>query len=128
MPASRIPFPDSTADGQNDPSFDQEVIGAGEEITIVFDYPLENKTQRKFEGPLTSRELYNKVMAVYAAIYEEEERTSTIPVIPLNERKPIINRNRTNGVYGLWGHDLGDLWVMGTSVHTDGLYYLGVDS
>ena len=27
----------------------------------------------------------------------------------LNQRKGIINRNETDGKYGIWGHDLEDL-------------------
>ena len=41
-------------------------------------------------------------------------------VIPLEHRGEILNRNTTNGVYGIYGHDLDDLFI-------ESMYYNRID-
>lgn len=45
----------------------------------------------------------------YHQIYDEEEVGATTKTIPVNKRDNGINRNKTNGKYGIWGHDITDL-------------------
>lgn len=43
-------------------------------------------------------------------------------VLPVEERAKLgglINRHRTDGVYGIWGHDIGDLWIEGLTYDKD---------
>jgi hypothetical protein len=59
-------------------------------------------------------------------MYDHEQRTSTIPegLIP-----GMYNRVTTDGIFGIWGHRLGDL-VLNTT-HCDpatGIYDLVMDS
>lgn len=37
-------------------------------------------------------------------------------VLPVSMRRGLINRPETNGIYGIWGHDIGDLVI-------EGMYY-----
>ena len=51
-------------------------------------------------------ELALKISLLYQRIYVEEERSSAEPagLVP-----GLLNRTRTEGTYGIWGHGLGDL-------------------
>ena len=46
-----------------------------------------------------------------AHIYDAEEGTAATKTIPIEERGAMRGRNRTDGAYGIWGHDLQDLVV-----------------
>lgn len=99
-------MPATTIDFYEDPPT-KLVVAKGEDITVVFDYPLEHKTKRTYSGPLDVEDLKERLMMSYAEIYDEEAR---------------------NGVYGIWGHALNDLSITGLGVCEDGLYYMAVDS
>jgi hypothetical protein len=91
----------------------QEVVYKGTELTVILEYPF----SKEFEFPIRASspdgfrraELAEKIAALYKQVYEEEARTSKVPVIPPDQRKGLINRNQTAGKYGIWGHDLEDL-------------------
>jgi hypothetical protein len=104
------------------------LVPDNEMILVQFDYPLENAVRVRFQGPLTKDQVHTKIMETYARIYKEEEETSDIAVVPLDQRVGLINRNTTNGKYGIWGHDLDELYVRRMYRDIDGVYYLGVDS
>jgi hypothetical protein len=114
----------------------EEIVFTGTNLIVVLDYPLRKEANFPISATspqgFTRSELARKVAELYKKVYEEEEQTSKIAVIPLKERKGLINRNETNGKYGIWGHDLDDL-VLHTieiSREADGsiLAYLGIDS
>lgn len=71
---------------------------------------------------MTSKKGFTRAMLVktivdsYIKIYKEEETTATVKTTPQNQR-PILNRNETNGKYGVWGHDLNDLALTGILVY-----------
>ena len=48
----------------------------------------------------------------YEEIYDEEEASAITKTLPMSERK-IMNRNQTDGIYGIWGHDLDDIAISG---------------
>jgi hypothetical protein len=77
------------------------------------------------EGGFTREDFLAAVREGYEKIYEEERETSSIPE---GQASPeLLNRNRTNGKHGIWGHDLGDLSL--DSVYTkDGVWRLVVSS
>lgn len=52
----------------------------------------------------------DRVMDAYEEVYETERQTSAVEegLIP-----GMYNRVRTNGKYGIWGHELGDLLLVG---------------
>jgi hypothetical protein len=54
---------------------------------------------------------------LYHEIYKEEERTANTKTIPLNKREGLVNRNKTDGKYGVWGHDISDLDLSSIEVH-----------
>lgn len=81
-------------------------------VIVIIDYPLsENYKFKLFSQSGFSRtQLINEITKHYYQLYEEEENTSTIKTIPPKERKGLVyNRNKTNGKYGIWGHDISDL-------------------
>jgi hypothetical protein len=83
------------------------------EIIVVADYPLADEFEFKLvsDAPtgFTRAEIARKISTLYQEIYAKEERTTKTPVVPLEKRKGLINRNATDGEYGIWGHDLRDL-------------------
>jgi hypothetical protein len=91
----------------------EEVVFTGTNLIVILDYPLRKEVSFPISasspGGFTRAELARKVAELYKRVYEEEAQTSTIAVIPLDQRKRLINRNETNGKYGIWGHDLSDL-------------------
>ncbi len=113
-----------------------QVVYAGTELTLVLDYPLRGEfsfpVNASSPNGFTRAELARKVAALYRKVYEEEEKTSKIAVIPPEQRQGVANRNETNGKYGIWGHDLGDLdlHTIEISRGADGtvLAHLGIDS
>lgn len=117
MMAQRIPFPG----GIRVCDVERALIGIAklDEIVIPFDratlliaYPLTVPANVPITAALshgfTRGELVRTICEEYANVYEAEEATSAIAPAPPEERtRP--ERNRTDGVYGIWGHDLEDL-------------------
>ncbi len=101
---------ESDIERMHDP--DEIVLPAGEYILNI-DYPV----AKPAEIPLSPSDprgysraaIAREVAKVYAAVYEEEERTSSVKVIPPEARGQTYNRNETDGKYGIWGHDIEDL-------------------
>jgi len=87
-----------------------EIVVPETRLTVIIDYPLSNSFKFGLisKGGFTRAQLITEISKHYYKIYDEEERTATIKTIPLKDRK-IYNRNQTNGKYGIWGHDIGDL-------------------
>lgn len=119
MMATRIHFPDggiritevdrSLATLRNP----EEIVIPFENAILVIDYPLSTPASIAISASLpqgfTRAELVRAVCEEYANIYEAEEATAHTKTIPPEERTVLKNRNRTDGVYGIYGHDLGDL-------------------
>ncbi|HVK82661.1 MAG TPA: hypothetical protein VM513_01070 [Kofleriaceae bacterium] len=119
MVATRIHFPDGGI-ALHDPAKAVSNLRNPEEIVIPFDhailvieYPLSNPAtigiQASLSQGFTRAELVRTVCEEYANVYEAEEATADTKTIPKEERTILRNRNRTDGVYGIWGHDLEDL-------------------
>jgi hypothetical protein len=88
---------------------DDIVIPEGK-VTVVIDYPLTNnyKFELLSKKGFTREQLIKGISNEYYLLYDEEEKSATVKTIPAKNRK-IYNRNQTNGKYGIWGHDIGDL-------------------
>lgn len=88
-------------------------------INIIFDYPLNKPHTFEFknEKGFSRKDLVLLISKKYHEIYDEEEVTSKVKTIPVDKRTGIINRNETDGKYGIWGHDLTDLVLSGIEVH-----------
>lgn len=107
------------------------VVAEGATITVVIDYPLSHEVVCHYQGPLTAPELHGKIMESYVKIYKEEDESATVQVVSMEERMRrggLINRNRTDGIHGIWGHDLSDLLLRSATLEGDGSYSLSVDS
>jgi len=97
----------------------QEIVITQHTVTIIIDYPLTNeyKFNLSSDTGFTRVHLLNEINKAYRKIYAEEEASATIKTIPLEKRKTLINRNDTNGKYGIWGHDIEDLMLTRIEVY-----------
>ena len=97
-----------------------EVVLKKSVAILVIDYPLNDsfgfELKASSSSGFTRAGLVRTISKIYHEIYNTEEETATIKTIPREERKGIINRNSTNGKYGIWGHDLSDLDLSGLQV------------
>ncbi len=105
---------------KNPENFLEDLIGK-EEIVIkenvailIIDYPLSKPINIEIESSnsrgFSKDELVKIISREYKRIYKEEEESSAKnKVVPKDARKGLINRNTTNGKYGIWGHDIDDL-------------------
>lgn len=96
-----------------------EIIIKQTTINIIFDYPLNNPATFEFknEKGFNRIDLILLISKKYHEIYKEEENSAKTKTIPLDKRTGIINRNETDGKYGIWGHDLADLDLSGIEIH-----------
>jgi len=96
-----------------------EVVITDSDIKICFNYPLSHPVEFDFHSDLgfQRKQLVDLIAQTYKKIYDEEEATiEEQKVVPLEtriENGGLINRNATDGKYGIWGHDMGDLWLEG---------------
>lgn len=100
----------------------------GDEIVLktrtaeaLIDYPLDNPTSLKLisdSASFSRWQIIDEIGKKYEEIYLEEEATAETKTLPMNERR-IMNRNQTNGTYGIWGHDLSDLAISLIEVRKD---------
>jgi hypothetical protein len=92
-----------------------DIVIPFDHAVLVIDYPLTTPASISIEAPLplgfTRAALIKTICDEYSHIYDAEEGTAATKTIPLAERGPMRNRNRTDGAYGIWGHDLQDLVI-----------------
>jgi len=109
-----------------------EIVAQFSKATLIIDYPLTSKAtfELSTDGKgLTRKQLIMLISQKYHEVYDEEEATATIKTIPPKERGQLLNRNKTDGKYGIYGHDITDLdldWVEITE-GTDGKIYLTLE-
>ncbi len=118
-----------------DPDYDiknmddaDEVVIDTPNISIVYDYPLRRHFTVSYdsESGFTRAQLVRLISDEYQNIYDVEEQTSSIEpaLVP-----GWMNRNETNGTYGIYGHAIDDLLL-----HTicydpfTHVVHLGIDS
>jgi hypothetical protein len=107
---------------------DEVVLPPNKEYTLVIDYPVENPYKAKIKTGkkgLTRLQLADKICKHYRKMYDEEDETAGgdpghIP--------GMLNRAESEGKYGIWGHDIGDLVLCSATVKENGDIFLGVDS
>lgn len=108
----------------------KEVVINAKTLFIIIDYPIKTEYQVEANSAtgFTRELLIKEISKAYAKIYQEEENTATIKTIPLEKRK-IANRNETDGIYGIWGHDLADLSLANIEVYKnkEGQYVLALN-
>lgn len=90
-----------------------EIVIENNIVTIIIDYPISKPIEIEIKSNtykgFTRRQLAERISEEYNRIYREEEESAKTKTTPINERKGIINRNQTDGKYGIWGHDIDDL-------------------
>lgn len=99
----------------------EEVVLQTGKAQVLIDYPLDNPIPLILvsDSETFSRwQLIDEIGKKYEEIYLEEEASAEIKTLPMNERR-IMNRNQTDGKYGIWGHDLGDLAISLIEVRKD---------
>lgn len=104
-------------------------------VILIIDYPVMTPVYIPLvsEGTgFSRRQLITAISRQYHAMFKEEEETSATKTVPLDKREGIINRNQTNGKYGIWGHDLSDLDLSSIEIYKNknGIVYLslGIES
>ncbi|WP_290699123.1 hypothetical protein [Lacinutrix sp.] len=82
-------------------------------VIIIIDYPLNIPIKIELKSNnsngFTRKDLAFQISTQYIRVYKEEEESAKTKTVPLEERKGLINRNQTDGKYGIWGHDIDDL-------------------
>lgn len=102
------------------------VIDERHSIKVVITYPCKTSTLTIHQSkPITLRTFCKAVYDAYRLMYAEEERTATIRGTPASKA---LNRRATNGRYGIWGHDLNDLFFEGAERDRDGIWKLYIGS
>jgi len=104
-------------------------------IKICFSYPFNDKYIIEFkssehEGGFKRKDLVEIIINQYYKMYKEEEMTTKIQVSSMGERieMGMLNRNATNGKYGIYGHDIDDLSLDSMILNTDGIWILSISS
>lgn len=113
-----------------------EIVLKSNKAIVVATYPLNGEflfeISTKNKNGFTRKAIAKEIGKIYEYIYETEDKSSNEKVVPFDDRGTLMNRNETDGIFGIWGHDLGDLCLGGIYVYmdTDGNYYLtlGIDS
>lgn len=105
--------------------FDSEING-----TLYLNYPFSVvvKEDVKFKSLY---ELISEIRRVYKQVYELEESTSKKAAMRMCDEDPncsLINRNKTNGVIGIWGHSIGDLVIESITLYEGNLVRVGIGS
>jgi hypothetical protein len=91
----------------------EEIVIPFEHAVLVIEYPLTSPASVAISAPLplgfTRAALIRTICEEYSHIYDAEEGTAATKTIPVEDRGAMRGRNRTDGAYGIWGHDLQDL-------------------
>lgn len=98
---------------------------------IIITYPLSQSAEIIVSGVETLNDLLKDVVEGYQNIYQMEDESSFKKAMMMCEEFPecsLINRNRTDGMFGIWGHTIGDLAIHTIYIYKDGSIKVGVDS
>ena len=88
-----------------------EIVITKPQIRVSFSYPLGQEHIFKLTAPtgkdgFSRAGLAAKIARIYQYIYQEEEKTSPTTE---GQESGLLNRAQTEGRFGIWGHELGDL-------------------
>lgn len=102
-----------------------ELLTPLETLTFEITYPLTNPAVLKVanKGGFTRKDFIHAVYNVYSLIYNEEGPDPEIP-----NDSMLLNRPRSFGKYGIWGHVIGDLWLEGADINANGKVKLAIGS
>ena len=110
-----------------------EIVLTSTKVTLVIDYPLAKPATFELtsKSGFTRKQLIIEISKKYAEIYNAEEISAKTKTIPSEKRAGVINRNETDGKYGICCHDLSDLDLSVIEVYKNGdsrYLILGVES
>lgn len=108
------------------------VFTSDQPMKVLIDYPLDTEVTFEIEpvdGKFVRKYLVEKIIRKYMEIYREEAKSTQVEVIPKDQRVFLLNRNQTDGKYGIWGHDLSDLSLRAMELNpSTGEWLLEIDS
>ena len=104
------------------------VLPPNKEYILVISYPVSTNYKAKLKTGkkgMTRLQLASQICKHYRKMYAEEDSSAGgdpghIP--------GMLNRAQSEGKYGIWGHDIGDLVLCDADVDAKGNITLGVDS
>lgn len=90
-----------------------EIVIPFSRAILVIDFPLTHAAHIGITAALpqgfTRGELVRLICEEYAHVYDAEEGTATNTEVSIEDRGTRRERNRTDGAYGIWGHEIEDL-------------------
>jgi hypothetical protein len=94
----------------------QDIVIKDTQIKIKFTYPLSKEAILPYtsKGGFTRLDLFRCIYEGYKRIYDEEDLAVGDP----GTYERVMNRKKSEGPYGIWGHYLGELWIEGISYNT----------
>ncbi len=109
-----------------------EVVLEAPEAILALTYPLAiaaTRSIRPADGKAFTRgELVRLIDETYREVYRLETNSQSSPTPPVHERGHLINRPESDGIFGIWGHDLEDLGIADINVYRiDGRVWLDPD-
>ena len=104
------------------------VLPPNKEYILKIDYPLSTPAKFKVssgKNGITRGKLVALIRKYYQKVYEIEDSSTKIKpkMIP-----NMLNRDFTDGKFGIWGHVIGDLVLVDAEISKEGVITLGVDS
>ena len=107
--------------------YPKNLLDSREIIRIEFNYPLSATHTFEFhkKGGFTNMDFVRAVCKKYKEIYAEEDKSMSGKerYIP-----GMFNRQTSDGKYGIWGHVLGDLFLEGAKLKSNGVWTLSMGS
>ena len=102
-----------------------DIITHAKKATVIFRYPLTEEFKFEFknsQGKITRREFALFIQSTYRRIYNEESSGQVENIVGM------LNRQKTDGPYGIWGHHIGDLVIEGVRHTGNNVYSLSIGS
>lgn len=97
-----------------------EIVLPFSKVILIIDYPLKNEARFILSGGkkgFSRRQLIKIISEKYHHIYDTEAQTVSENATPQDSRGVLLNRDETDGVYGIWGHDISDLDLSSIEVY-----------
>jgi len=107
----------------------EEVVLAAESATLLLSYPLK-KSAVRLVHPTNSKEFTRGDLAkiieeTYREVYRLEAVSQAVTDSYLNDRGNLYNKPESDGVFGIWGHDMYDLSIAFINVYNvNGRYWI----
>lgn len=107
---------------------DQVILKPNKEFILEISYPLSVPCKVKIKTGkkgVSRKKLVHKIVTTYRKIYDIEDDTSKNKAGYISG---MLNRNSTNGKFGIWGHCIQDLILCSAHISRNNVITVGVDS